>query len=98
MLSTTYIAVILLASLSIISTIIGVALAEPVGAILGLIAVGFLPGLNPFFMAFAAGAMIFISLDELLPMAHRYKRKSLFVLGIILSVIVYIGLAVLILE
>jgi len=72
------------------------ALAEPIGAILGLIAVGFLPSLNSFFMAFAAGAMIFISLHELLPMAHRYKRKSLFVLGIILSVIVYIGLAILI--
>ena len=72
------------------------ALAEPAGAVLGLTAVGFLPGLNPLFMAFAAGAMIFISLNELLPMAHKYKRKSLFILGMILSVIVYIGLAMLV--
>ena len=72
------------------------AIAEPAGAILGLIAVGFLPGLNPLFMAFAAGAMIFISIHELLPMAHRYKRISLFILGIILSIIVYLALGMLI--
>jgi len=72
------------------------ALAEPVGAVLGLIAVGFLPSLNPLFMAFAAGAMIFISLHELLPMAKRYKRISLFILGIILSIIVYLALSMLI--
>jgi ZIP family zinc transporter len=71
-------------------------LAEPAGAVLGLIAVAFLPGLNPLFMAFAAGAMIFVSIHELLPMAHRYKRISLFVFGIILSIVVYMGLAVLI--
>jgi len=72
------------------------ALAEPVGAIIGLLAVGVVPSLNPFFMAFAAGAMIFVSLHELLPMAERYKKKSLFVLGIVLSVIIYLGLNMLI--
>ena len=71
-------------------------LAEPAGAVLGLIAVSFLPSLNPLFMAFAAGAMIFVSIHELLPMARRYKRIFLFVLGIILSIVVYMGLAVLI--
>ena len=35
------------------------ALAEPAGAIVGLVAVDFLPALNPLFMAFAAGAMVF---------------------------------------
>jgi len=74
------------------------AIAEPAGAIIGLIAVGFLPGLNPLFMAFAAGAMIFISIHELLPMAHKYKRTSLFILGIVLSMIVYLLLGMLIPE
>jgi ZIP family zinc transporter len=73
-------------------------LAEPAGAVLGLIAVSFLPGLNPLFMAFAAGAMIFVSIHELLPMARRYKRTSLFASGIILSIVVYMGLAALIPE
>lgn len=58
----------------------------------------FLPGLNPLFMAFAAGAMIFVSIHELLPMARRYKRIFLFVLGVILSIVVYMGLSVLIPE
>jgi len=72
------------------------ALAEPAGAIIGLFAVHFLPTLNPLFMSFAAGAMIFISVHELLPMARRYKRIGLFILGIALSVIVYWGLILLI--
>lgn len=71
-------------------------LAEPAGAIVGLFAVSFLPALNPLFMSFAAGAMIFVSLHELIPMATRYKKISLFILGIILSVFVYLGLAMLI--
>ncbi|WP_235373005.1 ZIP family metal transporter [Solemya velum gill symbiont] len=64
-------------------------LAEPVGAIIGLVAVHFHPALNSFFMAFAAGAMIFVSIHELLPMARRYHKIHLFVLGSVISVFVY---------
>lgn len=73
-------------------------MAEPVGAVLGLVAVGFLPSLNSFFMSFAAGAMIFVSIHELFPMAKRYKKISFFILGIILSIIVYLALNLLIPE
>jgi ZIP family zinc transporter len=73
-------------------------LAEPAGAALGLFAVSFLPALNPLFMAFAAGAMIFISIHELLPMAMRYKRTNLLILGMLLSLLVYLGLGLLIPE
>lgn len=65
------------------------ALAEPLGAIFGLFAVTLAPSLNPPFMAFAAGAMIFVSIHELLPMAKRYKKTNLFIEGIILSIITY---------
>lgn len=65
------------------------ALAEPLGAIFGLFAVTLAPSLNPFFMAFAAGAMIFVSIHELLPMAKRYKKTNLFIEGIIFSIITY---------
>ena len=74
------------------------AIAEPGGAILGLLAVNFLPVLNPLFMSFAAGAMIFISVHELYPLAKKYKRISSFILGLILSVFVYLGLTMLIPE
>jgi ZIP family zinc transporter len=57
------------------------ALAAPAGALLGLFAVRLGPGLNPLFMAFAAGTMIFVSLHELLPMAQRYGKIHLFAFG-----------------
>jgi len=72
------------------------ALAEPAGAIIGLVAVDFLPALNPLFMAFAAGAMIFVSLHELVPMARRYGNLPLFAVGVVLSALVYLGLSILI--
>ena len=67
-------------------------LAEPAGALLGLIAVGMFSVLNPFFMSSAAGAMIFISLHELIPLANKYKNPHLFVLGMVTSVFIYMGL------
>jgi len=72
------------------------ALAEPVGAIVGLISVDLMPALNPHFMAFAAGAMIFVSLHELVPMARRYGRLPLFGVGFGLSMVVYLILSAII--
>ena len=68
------------------------ALAEPAGAILGLVAVDLLPALNPLFMAFAAGAMIFVSLHELVPMARKYGNMPLFAAGMGMSGVVYLVL------
>jgi len=39
---------------------------------------------------FAAGAMVFISIHELLPIAKRYHRINLFILGMVLSAFVYL--------
>lgn len=68
------------------------ALAEPVGAAAGLLAVEVLPALNAFFMAFAAGAMIFISLHELVPMARRYHHIPAFAFGMTLGLAAFGGL------
>lgn len=64
-------------------------LAEPMGAVIGLLAIRTNPSLVPLFMAFAAGAMIFVSLHELMPMARRYGRFYYFLLGMMASVVVY---------
>lgn len=64
-------------------------LAEPLGAVIGLLAVQLNPALNPLFMAFAAGAMVYISVHELLPMARQYRKTSLFVVGLVLSTLIY---------
>ncbi len=71
-------------------------LAEPLGAVVGLVAVHYNPMLNPIFMAFAAGAMVFVSVHELLPMAKRYHKTRLFVIGALISLLVYALLAALV--
>ena len=60
-------------------------IAEPVGAAIGYLLL--LPFLTPSVLsstlAFVAGIMVYISLDEILPMAHRYGRAHLVILGIV---------------
>lgn len=59
-------------------------LAEPVGALLGYALL--LPFLTPTLLhallAFAAGVMVYISLDELLPAAHQYGKAHFVILGV----------------
>jgi ZIP family zinc transporter len=65
------------------------ALAEPLGALLGLFAIQLAPVLTPFFLSFAGGAMIFVSFHELIPLARRYGSLGYFSAGIAISAIVY---------
>ena len=62
-------------------------LAEPVGAIIGyLVLLPFLTHtLLASLMAFVAGIMVYISVDELLPLAHRYGRGHAVIVGITLG-------------
>lgn len=69
------------------------ALAEPAGAVLGLVATDLAPRVGPFLLAFAAGAMVFVSVHELVPLARQYGRPRLLVAGMILSVVTYVALA-----
>jgi len=73
-------------------------LAEPAGATLGLYAANLSAALVPVFLSFAAGAMIFVSLHELVPMAKRYGHHHIFALGILMSVVVHTILTVLLPE
>jgi len=65
-------------------------LAEPVGALVGwLILMPFMSeellwGL----LAFVAGIMVYISIDELLPLAHRYGKEHVVIVGIILGMLI----------
>jgi ZIP family zinc transporter len=65
-------------------------MSEPAGAIVGyLVLLPFLtPALLAALLAFVAGVMIYISLDELLPMAHRYGHGHLVIAGIVLGMLV----------
>ncbi|HEY50493.1 MAG TPA: zinc transporter ZupT [Dehalococcoidia bacterium] len=58
--------------------------AEPVGAVIGYaILLPFLtPTLLSSLLAFVAGIMVYISLDELLPLAHKYGQEHLVITGV----------------
>jgi len=65
-------------------------IAEPVGALLGYgILFAFLtPTVVSALLAFAAGIMVYISLDELLPAAHKYGEAHLTIVGIAIGMAV----------
>ena len=63
------------------------ALAEPVGAFLGFIILGGAPSSMVYGIVFGliAGAMVFLSLDELLPTAKRYAKGHETVYGMVIG-------------
>jgi len=64
--------------------------SEPAGAMVGyLILLPFLtPAVLAATLAFIAGVMIYISLDELLPMAHHYGHGHLAIIGTVLGMLI----------
>lgn len=56
---------------------------EPVGAVLAALFLSGFQSLVPFMLAFAGGVMIFITMDELVPMAQRQGHEHFTALGII---------------
>jgi ZIP family zinc transporter len=52
-------------------------LAEPIGGLFGSLAVSYAGPLMPWFLAFAAGAMLFIISDEIIPETHRKGFEKL---------------------
>ncbi len=65
-------------------------ISEPLGAIVGyLILMPFLtPALLAAVLAFVAGIMIYISLDELVPMAHHYGHGHLAISGVVAGMLI----------
>mgnify|MGYP000089881249 CR=1 FL=1 len=57
------------------------ALVEPIFAILGFGVVSLSRSLLPYVLSLAAGAMIFVTIEELLPSAQRYGNSDLTSLG-----------------
>ncbi len=52
-------------------------LAEPMGALVGLVVLGSAPTLYPIGLALAAGAMIFVVSHEIIPETHRHGLEGL---------------------
>jgi len=62
-------------------------LAEPVGAVIAVIFLTALPELMPFALSFAAGVMVFITVDELIPIAHEHSHEHFTSFGLIIGFI-----------
>lgn len=70
------------------------AIVEPVAAVLGALAVTFFQPILPYALAFAAGAMIFVVVEEVIPETQRDKYTDIATLGFIGGFIVMMTLDV----
>jgi len=70
------------------------AIVEPMAAVLGALAVAFFTPILPYALAFAAGAMIFVVVEEVIPETQRDKYTDIATLGFIGGFIVMMSLDV----
>ncbi|KAF0177949.1 MAG: zinc transporter ZIP family [Limisphaerales bacterium] len=68
------------------------ALVEPVAAVIGAAAVMVAQPILPYAMSFAAGAMIFVVVEELIPESHRSRNHDLATLGVLAGFVVMMTL------
>jgi ZIP family zinc transporter len=59
------------------------AIVEPVAGVVGALAVIYMEPVLPFALAFAAGAMIYVVVEEVIPETQRDKYTDVSVLGFI---------------
>ncbi len=78
------------------SAAIGVAsgMVEPVGGLIGALAVSTTTVLMPWALAFAAGAMLFIISDEIIPETHQGGHQNLATFTLLVGFVLMMGLDV----
>jgi ZIP family zinc transporter len=70
------------------------AIVEPIAGVLGAIAVTYIAPILPYALAFAAGAMLFVVVEEVIPEAQQNKKSDIATLGFIIGFIVMMTLDV----
>ncbi|HRE51272.1 MAG TPA: ZIP family metal transporter [Flavitalea sp.] len=70
------------------------AVVEPIAGVLGALSVVFFTPILPYALAFAAGAMIFVVVEEVIPEAQQNKNSDVATLGFIAGFIVMMTLDV----
>ena len=70
------------------------AIVEPIAAVIGAFAVTFFTPILPYALAFAAGAMIFVVVEEVIPETQRDKYTDVATLGFIGGFIIMMTLDV----
>ena len=70
---------------------------EPVGAVVTILAAGFIVPLLPYLLSFAAGAMLYVVVEELIPEISNEPHSNVgtvsFALGFVLMMILDIALS-----
>ncbi|UJP64854.1 ZIP family metal transporter [Mongoliitalea daihaiensis] len=64
------------------------AIVEPMAGVIGAVAVIYMKNILPFALSFAAGAMIFVVIEEVIPETQRDKYTDLAVLGFMIGFVV----------
>ena len=67
-------------------------IVEPVFGVLVVLAAGWAEGLMPWLLSFAAGAMIYVVVEELVPQAHSRAGTCGFVTGFLLMMVLDVAL------
>ncbi|MBC7885707.1 MAG: ZIP family metal transporter [Saprospiraceae bacterium] len=70
------------------------ALVEPVAGVAGALAVNFFTPMLPYALAFAAGAMIFVVVEEVIPETQQDKNTDIATMGFIVGFIIMMTLDV----
>lgn len=70
------------------------AVVEPIAGVIGALAVIYMQPILPFALAFAAGAMIFVVIEEVIPETQRDKYTDIAVLGFMAGFLVMMALDV----
>lgn len=70
------------------------AIVEPIMGVIGALAVSFFEPLLPYSLAFAAGAMIFVVVEEVIPETQRDKYTDIATIGFVIGFIVMMSLDV----
>ncbi len=69
-------------------------IVEPIAGLIGCILVMYVQNILPFFLSFAAGAMIYVAVSELIPESQNNKHKNLISLFTILGFVIMMMLDV----
>lgn len=70
------------------------AVVEPIFAVLGAMAVGFFTPVLPYALAFAAGAMIFVVIEEVIPETQAEGHSDIPIIGFVIGFVVMMVLDV----
>lgn len=69
-------------------------LVEPVGAVLTIVLAGLIVPMLPYFLAFAAGAMIYVVVEELIPDSQSGEHTNIGTIGVAIGFVVMMVLDV----